>query len=81
MRKIRVTVMFLMMLATVAHAQEAQLPDNTKATNEMGLEEQMHFKSIAGQLRCPTCTGLSVLDSDAPFSLQIQALVKEQIKQ
>ncbi len=62
------------------HAQEAQLPDDYKATVDMTLNEQMHFKSIAGQLRCPTCTGLSVLDSDAPFSLQIQALVKEQIK-
>jgi cytochrome c-type biogenesis protein CcmH len=63
------------------HAQEAQLPEDTKPTVEMSLEEQTHFKSVAGMLRCPTCTGLSVLDSDAPFSLQIQALVKEQIKE
>lgn len=38
------------------------------------------FKKIANQLRCPTCTGLSVLDSSAGFSEQIKAQVGEQIK-
>ena len=30
------------------------------------------YREVAGELRCPTCTGLSVLDSDAPFSVQIK---------
>jgi cytochrome c-type biogenesis protein CcmH len=38
------------------------------------------FKKIANQLRCPTCTGLSVLDSSAGFSEQIKAQVGEQLK-
>ena len=39
------------------------------------------FKDVAGELRCPTCTGLSVLDSDASFSVQIKDQVDEQIKE
>lgn len=34
----------------------------------------------AKELRCPTCTGLSVLDSDAEFSVQIKQQVKEQVE-
>ena len=37
------------------------------------------FKDVASDLRCPTCTGLSVLDSDAAFSIQIKNEVKEQL--
>ena len=41
---------------------------------------QLKFKDVAGGLRCPTCTGLSVLDSDAKFSVQIKDEVKEQLE-
>lgn len=34
---------------------------------------------IAGQLRCPTCQGLSVKDSDAPLSRQIQDKVRRMV--
>ncbi len=37
------------------------------------------FRDVAGDLRCPTCTGLSVLESDAPFSVQIKNLVKDKM--
>lgn len=39
------------------------------------------FRSIAIELRCPTCQGLSILDSSANFSEQIKAQVREQIRQ
>ena len=39
------------------------------------------FRSIADELRCPTCTGLSVLGSDAKFSVQIKDQVKQQMKE
>jgi cytochrome c-type biogenesis protein CcmH/NrfF len=66
----------------IGQADEEAVPAlDVIATADMTLEEQMHFKSIASKLRCPTCTGLSVLDSDAAFSVQIQSLVKEQIKE
>lgn len=38
------------------------------------------YRDVAGELRCPTCTGLSVLDSDAPFSVQIKNEVRTQIE-
>ncbi len=50
-------------------------------TSQMSFDDQRVFKDVAGMLRCPTCTGLSVLDSDAKFSVQIQNLVKKQIDQ
>ena len=40
---------------------------------------QTKFLDAAKELRCPTCTGLSVLESDATFSVQIKELVKEQV--
>jgi cytochrome c-type biogenesis protein CcmH len=38
------------------------------------------FHDVAGSLRCPTCTGLSVLESDARFSQQIKEIVLEQVE-
>ena len=38
------------------------------------------FHEVASSLRCPTCTGLSVLESDARFSQQIKELVMEQVQ-
>ena len=44
-------------------------------------ELQDQFKDIAKDLRCPTCTGISVLESDAEFSVQIKDKVIEQLRQ
>ena len=55
---------------------------------EEGLEKKLYpstgpigqeFRDIAYELRCPTCTGLSVLESDAKFSVQIKDIVLEQV--
>lgn len=43
--------------------------------------EEMNFKDIAGKLRCPTCQGLSVLGSNAPFSNQIKKIVDQKMKE
>ncbi|MBC7533318.1 MAG: cytochrome c-type biogenesis protein CcmH [Oligoflexus sp.] len=37
------------------------------------------FRDVAKEFRCPTCTGLSVLESDAGFSVQIKEQVQEQL--
>jgi len=42
---------------------------------------ELEYREIAEQLRCPTCTGLSVLESDAPFSVQIKNEVMQQLGQ
>ncbi len=41
---------------------------------------QNQFRDVASDLRCPTCVGLSVLESDAPFSKQIKEEVTIQLK-
>ena len=51
------------------------------AADEKFRDNREFFKDVAGELRCPTCTGLSVLDSDATFSVQIKDQVDEQIKE
>ncbi|MFW7380954.1 MAG: cytochrome c-type biogenesis protein [Oligoflexus sp.] len=43
--------------------------------------DEAFFYSVAQELRCPTCTGLSVLDSNASFSEQIKAQVRQQIQE
>lgn len=42
--------------------------------------DPIDFRDVAGDLRCPTCTGLSVLESDATFSIQIKEQVAEQMR-
>jgi cytochrome c-type biogenesis protein CcmH/NrfF len=55
-------------------------PDSRKHAwpSEGPIGEQ--FRDVAKELRCPTCTGLSILESDARFSVQIKDLVKEQVE-
>lgn len=55
------------------------VPSLLKAENTNYADNDDSFKNIAGELRCPTCTGLSVLDSDARFSVQIKDQVKQQM--
>jgi cytochrome c-type biogenesis protein CcmH/NrfF len=43
-------------------------------------DNNLYFRDVAKEFRCPTCTGLSVLESDASFSVQIKDQVHEQIK-
>lgn len=49
-----------------------------KSRDDLKVDDNQ-FRDVAGDLRCPTCTGLSVLDSDASFSIQIKNEVKEQM--
>jgi cytochrome c-type biogenesis protein CcmH len=75
-------LLIFMLSATLARGQEAieqTVPANVTPTFKMTQDQQDEFRDVAEMLRCPTCQGLSVLESDAAFSLQIQARVKEQI--
>lgn len=40
---------------------------------------QQRFRAISGQLRCPTCQGMSILESSASFSIELKRAVKKQI--
>ena len=50
------------------------------ATSGKKVIDEHTFRDVAGELRCPTCTGLSVLDSDAKFSVQIKDEVRAQLE-
>ena len=63
-------LMLLLLTSSLAYSADEGFRDNKE-----------FFKDVAGELRCPTCTGLSVLDSDASFSVQIKDQVDEQIKE
>ena len=43
--------------------------------------DKFEFEDVAGDLRCPTCTGLSILDSDAEFSNSIKGIVKKKLSE
>ena len=58
--------------------QERQLSVNEV---ELSSEQEQLYQDIAGNLRCPTCVGVSVLDSSAGFSEQIKSSVKRQIQE
>ena len=66
----RLILLISIFVASISFAENADFRDNND-----------FFKDVAGKLRCPTCKGLSVLDSDASFSVQIKDQVDEQIKE
>jgi cytochrome c-type biogenesis protein CcmH len=68
----------LMVFCTVSQSLMGQSEPSTQSEPEVSITSE-DFREVASGLRCPTCTGLSVLDSDAPFSVQIKNEVKEQM--
>ena len=42
---------------------------------------EVRFKKLSNELRCPTCQGLSVKDSEAGFSTSIKGKIHELMKQ
>lgn len=85
MRTFFANVVAVGLLLGVGIDAPAQEPSNkappipAEATFPEGSPAQLEFLDVAKELRCPTCTGLSVLESDAPFSLQIKDIVKDQV--
>ena len=45
------------------------------------LEQQTRIKALVDDLRCPTCQGLSVKDSEAGFSVSIRNKAQEMVSQ
>ena len=45
------------------------------------LEQQTRIKALVDDLRCPTCQGLSVKDSEAGFSVSIRNKAEEMVRQ
>ena len=45
------------------------------------LEQKGRIKALVDELRCPTCQGLSVKDSEAGFSVSIRNKAEEMVRQ
>jgi len=68
--------LFLILNSSVMNAEE---PSKIPFSVDESIQDE--FLEVAGDLRCPTCVGLSVLESNADFSVQIKNIVKEKIQE
>lgn len=73
---IRLSIFWLALSAVTAIRAPMVLANDT--IDAAAFQDQ--FRDVASDLRCPTCVGLSVLESDAPFSKQIKDEVTNQLK-
>lgn len=71
-----------LVVVPLAQAQGTAKTDTTQSILEGDpkIRNSLEFKEAAGMLRCPTCQGLSILGSDAQFSLQMKQIVEDKIK-
>ena len=71
----------LLILTTKVSLAEVNTPSYLYKEYE-GLSEKEHalLLDVGDDLRCPTCTGLSILQSDALFAVQIRKAAIEEIK-
>jgi cytochrome c-type biogenesis protein CcmH len=80
MKRIFRIAYFLAMLSSAQGAfSSADIRSFSRQFAALSPVQQEEVKAIAEELRCPTCTGLSVMESDAPFSLQMRSTVLEQV--
>lgn len=76
------------MLLTVvgsAAAQEPMLPnepsdDSSQLTDPRAAELDARAADIAAQLRCPVCSGQSVLESNSGIAQEMQAVIRERLE-
>lgn len=84
-RLIGVSIFLLGLSSSMAAGQggsESRLENQVSANEvELSVDQEQLYQDIAGNLRCPTCVGVSVLDSSAGFSEQIKSSVKRQIQE
>ena len=67
-------------LTNRASASSDDLLHLNKKFEKLSSHQKELYKKISNNLRCPTCTGVSVLQSDALFSIQIRNAVIDQVK-
>jgi cytochrome c-type biogenesis protein CcmH/NrfF len=52
-----------------------------EAATSLSRQQLDMFRETAKDLRCPTCQGLSILESEATFSVQMKNVVKDKIRE
>ncbi len=83
-RKEKTALLGLMLMFFLSYAMPlgAITPiEISKELEALSSQKQELYRELAVDLRCPTCTGLSVLQSDAPFSLQIRQAVIDKLRE
>ncbi len=70
------TIICLLMLA-VANLPRVQA--QSLAIEGMTAEQAQLYNRVGNNLRCPTCIGLSVLQSESDFAVQLREAAKEQV--
>lgn len=71
-------LIFLLSLNLPLYAED--LHKLNSAVESLSPSQNALYKALADDLRCPTCTGLSVLQSDTPFSVEIKTALVEQVQ-
>lgn len=78
------SVLFLALLAALPMgAQEVQVPAPDQIVGPpagqplTGAALEQQTEQVAGELRCPTCQGLSVFDSPAPMAVNMKHQVRD----
>ncbi len=69
-----------------AEAQEPMLPgeptgDSAELTDPRAAELDARAADIAAQLRCPVCSGQSVLESNSAIAQEMQEVIRERLAQ
>lgn len=76
----------LLIVADAAAAQEPMLPaepvgDSAELTDPRAAELDARAADIAAQLRCPVCSGQSVLESNSAIAQEMQEVIRERLEQ
>jgi len=71
------TIRAVAAILTIGMGAPSAVP--AQITNDSILEERT--EAVASVLRCPVCQGLSLNESPSELSLQMRALVKEQLRE
>jgi cytochrome c-type biogenesis protein CcmH len=79
--KLSAVVVVLGFMSTPPLKASADIRSFAHEFEQLSEEQRAEVRAVAYELRCPTCTGLSVLESDAPFSLQMRTAVLQQVKE
>jgi len=75
----------LLLAAVSAFAQEPMLPgepigDPAELTDPRAAELDARAADIAAQLRCPVCSGQSVLESNSAIAQEMQEVIRERLE-